>query len=187
MKKRGMFFCSFACGLLLWGCGHAPTKADPAEQTAQTTVCIHEYTVSVITEAGCATQGTTRHTCAKCGAAGEKTTDALGHSFGPLEILREPTRTTDGEAVQICALCDARQKLSVSFAANVSTPPMAGTTEKPTVSSSKASTPAPAPPGHWVWCWNAWALNGPMSMPTSGPINGASWSWTDRSAMLMVW
>ncbi|MBR2889163.1 MAG: Ig-like domain-containing protein [Oscillospiraceae bacterium] len=65
----------------------------------------HNYE-SVVTAPTCTEQGYTTHTCSKCGDSYVDTyVPALGHSFGPWEVIIEPETGKMGLKQRVCAHC----------------------------------------------------------------------------------
>lgn len=78
------------------------------------TECEHNYTVTVVAP-GCATRGYTLHTCGKCGNFYKDSyTDALGHSYGNWETVKEATCTDEGLLRRECTRCGGFETKTVS-------------------------------------------------------------------------
>ncbi len=73
----------------------------------------HAYVISE-RKADCTNSGTITHTCKECGHTyTEKTQPALGHAYGELKTLINPTELLPGLAEHTCTRCQFTEQISL--------------------------------------------------------------------------
>ena len=85
-----------------------------APVTVENEKCNHsnipEDSWSVVTQAGCTTEGTEKATCPDCGMEVTREIPALGHKWNSGEVTKGATCTEVGEKTYTCTVCNATKK-----------------------------------------------------------------------------
>ena len=85
-----------------------------APVTVENEKCNHsnipEDSWSVVTQAGCTTEGTEKATCPDCGMEVTREIPALGHKWNSGGVTKGATCTEVGEKTYTCTVCDATKK-----------------------------------------------------------------------------
>ncbi len=72
---------------------------------------------------GCETFGYTQHTCATCGYTYTDSYRLKSHSFGPWEVVTEPSAQADGQSRAVCTACGAETYRVDTYVPPVTEPP----------------------------------------------------------------